>query len=369
MTPKTFAGLALVTAAVAAGAAYGVFARYGTTGGGAAETTLFPDLAGKINTVNEMSVQNAEGTVVLKRTEAGWRVATTYDYPAMDATVREAIIGVSNLKLVDAKTKMPERFARLDVDDVTAKDSKSRLYRLKDGAGTLVAEVLMGRRRFDLGGDEENGVYVRKTGEQQAWLARAKVPADNGVMTWIDRKIVDIRKRRIKRVTTVDADGLALTAMRQDPDAEDYVVENLPEGFQLKDRWQWDVNGMGLTLTGMQFDAVMPVAETGKDFSAPGVERAVIETHGGLILRIAMLKGDDSAGTPWWLTVVADVDPGAKAEPSGEGADRIGTPEEIQKEAQDINAKVKGWAYQLSDSQIRSLRVRLADLKAPPRGS
>lgn len=368
MTPKTFAGLAVVTVAVAAAAAFGVANRYGASGGDV-RALRFPDLAGKINTAAELSVQSAEGTVVIRRTDSGWRVATNHDYPAVEANVREAIIGLSQMKLVDAKTKMPERFSRLDLDDVTAKDSKSRLWRLKDTDGKVLAETLMGKRRYDLGGGEQNGIYVRTPGEQQTWLAQVKLPEDRDNLSWTDRKIVDIRKRRIKRTTTIDANGESLTALRENPDDEDYVVENLPSGFQLKDRWQWDVNGMGLTLTGMLLDAVSPVAATGKDFAKPPVEKAVVETHDGLILRLAMLRADGDANAPWWVTLEADVDPNAKAEPSGEGPDRIGTPEEVQKEAKEINAKVKGWAYQLSDTQLRSLRTRLADIKAPASGS
>ncbi len=369
MTPKTFAGLALVTLIVAAASAYGVVNRYGSSDASSIKALRFPDLAGKINTAAELSVQNAEGTVVVRRTDAGWRVATSHDYPAVDATVREAIIGLSQMKLVDAKTKMPERFSRLDLDDVTAKDSKSRLWRLKDSDGKVMAEVLMGKRRYDLGGGEQNGIYVRKPGELQTWLAQVKLPEDRDSLSWIDRKIVDIRKKRIKRTTTIAANGEALTALREDPEDEDYVVENLPSGVQLKDRWQWDVNGMGLTLTGMQLEAVMPLALTGKDFSASSVERAVVETHDGLILRLAMLPQADDTNGPWLVTLEAEVDLNAKAEPSGEGPDRIGTPEEVQKEAMDINAKVKGWAYQMPESQLRSLRVRLADIKAPASGS
>ena len=369
MTPKTFAGLALVTVAVAAMATHGVVTRYGSSGVESARSLLFPDLADRINTAAELSVQNAEGTVVIKRSESGWRVATVHDYLAIDANVREAIIGLSQMKLVDAKTKQPERFGRLDLDDVTAKDSKSRLWRLKDADGKVLAEILMGKRRFDLGGVEQNGIYVRKPGEQQTWLAQVKLPEDRDVMSWVDRKIVDIRKRRIKRTTTIAENGEALTALRDIPDDEDYIVENLPSGFKLKDRWEWDVNGMGLTLTGMQFESVLPLVQAGKNFTAPSVEKAVVETHDGLILRFAMLKPDDDSNAPWWVTLEADVDPNVKAEPSGEGPDRIGGLEDVQKEAKDINAKVKGWAYRIPESQLRSLRVRLADIKAPASGS
>ena len=369
MTPKTFAGLAIVTVVIAGAATYGVFDRYGSASARMTESLMFPDLAKQINTVSELSVQSADRTVVVKRTDTGWKVATNHDYPAVDATVREAIVGLSRLTLVDPKTKMPERFARLEVEDVAAKDAKSRLWQLKDASGKVMAEALMGRRRYDLGGNETNGLYVRKPGVQQSWLARAKLPDDKEALAFVDRKIVDIRKRRIERVTTVDAGGATLVALREDPDADDYAVENLPEGFKLKDRWQWDVNGMGLTLTGMQFDAVSPLADLKKDFAAPPVEKAVIETHDGLILRIAMLKGSDDSSAPWWVTIAADVDPNVKATPSGEGADRIGTPEDVQKEAKAINAKTTGWAYQLAENQMKSLRVRLADVKAPASGS
>ena len=187
MTPKAFIGLAIVTVLVAGGAALSVIDRYGVAQTSRSEELLFPDLVDKVNQVTALEVQNKDATLVMERRGDGWVMAGNHDYPVRQGKTRQAIIGLSQLRVVEAKTRKPDRFQRLQVEDLSAEDAQSILFRLKDSDGNSVAEVILGKRRYNLGGSEEQGVYLRRPGENQAWLARGRLTVDKSAKDWLEQ--------------------------------------------------------------------------------------------------------------------------------------------------------------------------------------
>ena len=358
MTPKAFIGLAIVTVLVAGGAALSVIDRYGVAQTSRSEELLFPDLVDKVNQVTALEVQNKDATLVMERRGDGWVMAGNHDYPVRQGKTRQAIIGLSQLRVVEAKTRKPDRFQRLQVEDLSAEDAQSILFRLKDSDGNSVAEVILGKRRYNLGGSEEQGVYLRRPGENQAWLARGRLTVDKSAKDWLERDIVDIRIKRARRITTIDAEGNTLVAEKQAPGDEHYGLLDMPTDVKLKERWQWDVDGLGSAMTTLELDDVVPASE--KELAADQVVKAEVETFGGLIVKIAMVPD----GEHTWATFSAEVNAEAKAEPEGEDEERIRTPEEVKKEVEEINARVNGWVYKLPDWKVKPLRLRLVDLKA-----
>ena len=276
---------------------------------------------------------------------------------------------------------MAERYARLEVDDITSPDAKSHLWRLKNAEDQVVAEIIVGRQRFDLGGLESRGVYVRKSGEAQSWLARGKLPVDQRPVQWLDRTPIDVRIDRAHRITTIDTDDTRLVAIKDAPGDKNFRIENLPQDFALNESWQRDVDRLGAALSGLSLDDVEPVESIG--FAESDVVRAEVETFGGLIVRVSLRKVANGGDKKWWVTFEAAANPDAKAPPSAidekvaaapgmptEAPDpdaRIRTREEVLAEVETINNRVKGWAYHISDYRAKPMHLRLTDLKAEPK--
>ena len=93
----------------------------------------------------------------------------------------------------------------------------------------------------------------------------------------------------------------------------------MPTDVKLKERWQWDVDGLGSAMTTLELDDVVPASE--KELAADQVVKAEVETFGGLIVKIAMVPD----GEHTWATFSAEVNAEAKAEPEGEDEERIRT--------------------------------------------
>ena len=68
------------------------------------------------------------------------------------------------------KTADAARFERLELRDVTAKGAKSKNVTVKDKAGKILAEGLIGKRNEDLFGTGKGGVYMRIAGKKESWL-------------------------------------------------------------------------------------------------------------------------------------------------------------------------------------------------------
>ena len=89
----------------------------------------------------------------------------------------------------------------LDLEDPSAKDAKSRLVRLLDDKGAAIAEVIIGKKRFDAFGANKSGTYMRRPSEDQAWLTDADVDVAMNVRDWVRPQVLDLPTSKISSVT------------------------------------------------------------------------------------------------------------------------------------------------------------------------
>jgi hypothetical protein len=127
--------------------------------------------------------------------------------------LRQVLLGLADLTLVEPKTDRPDLFARLDLDDPA--NGKSTEIRLSDRTGQAVAELIVGRRRTDRLGTGNDAVYVRKPGADRAWLARGSLDVSGEVVDWLDRRILDIPAARIASVK-LTGEGATLVLSRSE---------------------------------------------------------------------------------------------------------------------------------------------------------
>ena len=86
---------------------------------------------------------------------------------------------------------------------------------------------------------------------------------------------------------------------------------------------------------------------SGIDFSGGGLARAQVKTFGGLIIDVDMAFPDGKT----WARIAVSTETQAT--------------DDAVRQAEHINARVSGWAFQLKDYQIRNLRMPLTALLKP----
>src|SRR5262245_54421731 len=153
-----------------------------------------PALAGKLGDVASVSVVHDGSTVTLIRDGDSWLVAEKGNYPANAAKISQVVLAMADLELVEPKTQKADRYSRLEVED------PGSLVSVKAKSGATLAELIVGKRRYDRLGAGNDGVYVRKPGDSLAWLARGALDPSGEMPSWLDRRILDIPESRIAKV-------------------------------------------------------------------------------------------------------------------------------------------------------------------------
>lgn len=346
---------AAVVVAVAAGVA--LQQRESRTVGAALPTLLFPDLAAKLNDVATVELAGPEESFAIAKDKDGWKMPSKGGYPVPLETVKQALVGMAELKPAEQKTANPELYGKLDLQDRAAKDAKSLLITLKDAAGKDLAALLVGKKGATATAATPGTVYVRKPGDAQAWLAAGRFEPDPKAVRWLDRDVVKIERKRVHQVVASRADGSKLVVARATPETDDFKPANLPEGA--KEKNSGAPNALGSALGHMSYDDVAPAGSI--DFA--DAAKAEYRTFDGLVVTVSVKEKD---GKHWVKFAAAEdtsvTPPPAKAGDPNKPGDKPKAPEEIAKEVEAFNAKLKDWAYEVTKFKAEDFTKTLTDV-------
>jgi hypothetical protein len=312
---------------------------------------VLADVAGHLADVAALKITGVAGNVTVQRRAAGdkqeWTIAEKGGYPADPGKVRQILLGFAELKLVEPKTHEAKFYTRLDVEDPGTDRGKesnhSRLVELDDGAGKKLGELIVGKRRPDSLGTGADGLYIRRPGDPQAWLAQGSVGLPAETKDWLDKKILALPASRIRTVTLTHADGTTLV-LRRDKEEDKFTVADAPADSKLKsDSVVAEPAGV---LESLELADVRPAAEI--TFPAEGVSRTEWQTFDGLTVTGETFEKDGAN----WLRFKAS-----------------GSEEKAKAEADELNAKLSPWAYSVYQYKTNAMKTKLADLLEPAKGS
>jgi hypothetical protein len=348
MSPRNFAILAAVTAVSLMLAVAAVLSRdLPATTAAAGEEPLSPGLLDRVNEVRTVRITAPGKKLTAQAGENGWTLAEKGGYPVEPRALRELVLGVANLRLVEAKTADPARLKRLELEDPTAEAAKSRLVELLGEGGDPIAAVVVGKSKPGLYGGGRGGVYVRRAGEPQSWLAAGELELPGDALDLVDQTVVDIPAEQVARVTLRPAGGATpIRLQRPDAAAETFTVDAaLPEGRALD---PGSVDQVAGALSGLTLQDVKPAAELAVPADAP---RSRFETFEGVAVEATVATlGEGDATERWVLLEASTVKPtaaaaGSAAEPGDPAAGQEQAPES---RAAELNGRTRGWAFKIA---------------------
>jgi hypothetical protein len=343
MTARGFWILFVVTFVSIAAAGHAVWQRHAGTIGSVSAEPVFPSLSDRVNEVAAIQLEGRQDSVTLVKAGDAWVVENAHNYPARGEAVRALLLALADLKIVEAKTERPEMFARLEVEPLDAQDARSRRITVMDGAGKVLAELIVGKKRYGQGG-QSDAHYVRRPDGGQAFLAESRLDPRVEPIDWLDRRIADVARDRVKQVIIDHPGGVSLTVAKDSREGNDFRVVDLPEDMKVEN--QFTVNATAGTLDKLVFDAVMPA-----EGLTPQDTVTRYLTFDGLAVTIAFAEHDGKLWTRYT----------AAAQPDASDA--------VQAEAAEINARAGDWAYRLADFKNEQLRRKLEDLAKKREGS
>ncbi len=336
MRPRPFAALAAVTvvALVIAIATYAAQNRWSQAKvSGAA---LFPDLAAQSAGVARIEISQAGKTLALVRDKEGWALADHGGYPAKTEAVRSLLVKLTRAELVEGKTRNKDRFALLELEDPAGKDAKSHLVRLLDDKGTAIAEIIVGKKRYDAFGSGKGGTYVRRTGDEQTWLSNAELEPSLTVRDWVRPGVLDLPAAKIAKVTIEIPGEEPLVIARDATDAKKYALVGKPDDKKFKEGTK--VEDIVRAAGSIDLEDVRKATAT-----AVGDNVSVVrmEGDGGLNVTLRLRK----EGEVTWASLEA-----------------TGSEGDAKKTADDITKRVQGWEYKISSGKAQAILKRRADL-------
>ncbi len=337
MKPRSFAALAVVTVlavaiAITTYAAQNRWAQAKVSGAG-----LFPGLAAQASRIAKIELKQGDKSLTLARDKDVWTLADKGGYPAKTEAVRALVVKLVGAELVESKTRNKDRYGLLELEDPTAKDAKSRLLRLLDDKGGVIAETIVGKKRFDAFGGSKSATYVRKPGDAQTWLSNADLDVSVAVKDWVLASVLDVPAAKIAKVTVEIPGEEPLVIARDAADATKYALVGMPEGKKLKEGA--GIDAIVRAAGNLELEDVRKPAAG----AAPAGDASVakIEADGGLAVTVRLRKeGEDT-----WVSLEAT------------GADG-----DAKKTADDITKRTQGWEYKVPAYKAQSILKRRADL-------
>ncbi|VBB69028.1 hypothetical protein RIEGSTA812A_PEG_501 [invertebrate metagenome] len=337
MTFGAFLIVAFITAVSTGTAIITVTGRPGHRVPEAGRAVLFPDLSNWANDIASLTVRSATGSLTMERSPQGWHLKEWDSYPADISKVRAMVAEMVRAVLLEPKTAKVERHALLDLADPDMAAGSGRKLTLKDANGNVLTAIIVGRRRFDLGsaGGGSEGVYVRRPGEAQTWLARTALFPTTDLRDWVESTVIRVSSARLSQVTLRHPDGRQTMSITQLGNGAPTIVQPIPYTAKVDES---AIQRMIALLTRINFENVRNNRAVA---GVPPTTQVDLATHDGLRINLTAYANSDGAT---WLTLTAS----AAHEAEGE----------VNTEAKTLNSRHHGWLYRIPSYIAAALHTR-----------
>ena len=313
----------------------------------------FPGLEQQLPHIARIELSwNKDGTietVSIFREDEVWRVAEQNGYPADTGKVRDFILSLAELTLVEAKTSDPARYGRLGLSDVAGGGSEATRVRLLGREGDTFVDALIGNERT--GGTGGSMLYLRQSDDARSWLAQGQVDNVHRIASWTDEAVIDIGADQIQEIRLTAPNGNVLEVRRTEEAEKPFELVNMPADRQFATFYT--LNEITDGLADLTFEDVRGIS--GMTFE-PSLGNAIYQTRGGLtvIVDFAEIPGTDG---------VADIWTHFSMTPASDATD------EARGFAAANAERLSRWVYRLSDSRLQRLRHSVESATKPaPKG-
>jgi len=295
--------------------------------------TIFADLKPALGDVAEIRFAKGDGSrTTLRKSADGWTVVER-QYPADAARVRELVLNLASLKVVERKTQDPANYAKLGVE---APDNPA--------ATSTLVEVVAGKKTWSLivgKGADGRAVYVRKPADAMSLLATPVIAVDPDQKRWIDRLLVDIPGANVHDVTVKPASGSPYVLTRATRGSEELALSPLPKGR--KAATSMSLATQTDALATFHFDDVRPVPAP-----AAATDTATYRTFDGQVIEFSGHRTADKA----FVTIATRRDPELAAKfPAAPAAKSPATtspaPAVADKTVEKLGARASGMEFEI----------------------
>jgi len=288
---------------------------------------VFPGLAERIEDTGKLVVHHAGKQLTILRRDSGWVLQESDGYAVQAKQVQRTLVGLSELRWLEPKTQKPELYAKLEVEDTDAKHAKSRRIEAFDRKGGKFADLIVGRENLQLQTISDGGVYIRKPGEQQAWLAGGQLLVGGEAKDWLVNRIIDIPRTRMAHAVVHHPNGDVITVEKTGTSDPPFKVTGIPSEQKLADKLYPTDIGRALE----DFEIYDARRADRVPFPNDRTVTATFTTVEGLVVRLRIT----TMGEERWAQLDADE---TKSDTPG-----------VRQAATAVAARAAGWAFRIPE--------------------
>lgn len=345
--------------------------------------TLFPKLKTELNLIKKVLIETKEQTVTLVRQGIVWVVKEKHGYLADMGQIRSVLIGLAELTVMEPKTKNPELYGKLGLNDVKAKEHASTLVTVLDGEEQAKATIMIGNTRPAKGNSAKEEIYVRLPNNPQVLLTSGHIQLKTKPDEWIEKQVLNIDSQRVHSLRVIHPDGETISLQKGKPTDTDMLLQKVEKGRTIQS--QFTLNNMADTVAHLTLDDIRP--STKEPLKPEGALKAILETFDGLRLTLLIKKeqGKQRATlesefdkilvqpeeTPEKPTKDEEKKADTKKTPSAEPvlAPKLKSSKEVKLEAEALNKHFQQWMFILPNFRVDAISKRVGDLTKPEQKS
>ena len=316
------------------------------------QTVLLPGAAAKVNDIDWLRLTSGGNVTVttLKREGSFWVVEEASGYRADWERLKTLLTGLSQAEVVEAKTANPEYYPRLGVEEVSLPEAAGVMIEFSADSGLpalIIGKSAQGR----------DGQYARLRDSTASMLLDRRIDVSAERSDWLDKTIVDISDAEVVEVEIEHADGESIKALKFSADDENFRLQDIPEGMEIKS--EWTVNTLAGAMAALSMDSVAPDS----DFVWNDTIRFRLLTADGLLLESELLApdADQTTDKEYWIRLQA----GLYTTAVESSVEEVGDAAKTSDRAETINKRVTGWAYSIPEYTFDSMTRRRDDLLQP----
>ncbi|NOQ93849.1 MAG: DUF4340 domain-containing protein [Methylophaga sp.] len=300
------------------------------------EGLLFPELYGQLSNIDTIKIKSSQDEFTLFREGEDWFIKERWSFFADFNLVKRALVDLSEAKILERKTANVEQFSVLSLEGMDEGGESIHINLLQ--GEDVVAGLILGRERelSQTGGERQ--FYVRRAGEEGAWLAEGYLNINPLMLNWIKSEVINIARERIAQVNIIQPNGNAATLINLGKKDKFGTPED-------RDGTVFKYAQLGYDIAGSLFQLKMEDVQPAGEFSRGESEIVTAEFFTFDGLKIITETSFDAEDGYYYSTIRAESTVLADAPKDIQALNVLKTAEQVQEEIATLNKQFDSWVY------------------------
>lgn len=223
------------------------------------DKVFLPGLLTHREEISRIILQNHDNTLTLQKNNGEWQLAERNNYPVLGDKVDDLLYSLGDLRILEAKTSKPELHQQLDVNDINEANSKAILITVLNNKNEQLTQLYIGKREgLRVGEEYQEHIFIRKAGEEQAWLVQGILPLSSDFRDWLEQPLLGIIEAdAVRCVEIIRPQASKIKIFKTQAEQEDFILE----ASASKPGMTLDidtVNSLPFEVAELEFDDVLP---------------------------------------------------------------------------------------------------------------